>query len=216
VKLPDFRDFQSFNELREKIGTEEFGYFELFDPAVHLTGAERSVLENPGMLLKADGLRVLPDKTLAIKNSRVLVYVPDEIWYRNHREYPTYHLAWCSQLEAQLVEHPVLEYLVTTKISDDYKLLKIRNSGEVSLSEHGLVVCKHCLHTLRYRDYDEFRNRRRGYSQKVLNEFSLKSFYHFYQQYPLSFAKSTLTEKVERAEKKPTRDLPLDAELPFD
>lgn len=210
MKLPDFRDFESFNALREKIGTEELGYFELFDPAIHLTGSERSALENPGMLLKADGLRVLPDKTLAIKNSRVLAYIPDEAWYRNRREYPTYHLAWCSCLEAQLAEHPVLEYLVTTKISDDYKLLKIRGSGEVSLSEHGLVVCKHCLHTLRFRDYDEFRNRRRAYSQKVLNEFSLKGFYRFYQQYPLSFAKSALTEKTERAEKKPALNLSLD------
>jgi hypothetical protein len=212
VKLPDFRDFESFNELRQKIGTEELGYFELFDPVVHLTGSERSALDSPGMLLKADGLRVLPDKTLAIKNSRALAYIPDENWYRNHREYPTYHLAWCAQLEAQLTEHPELEYLVTTKISDDYKLLKIRGSGEVSLLEHGLVVCKHCLHTLRYRDYDEFRNRRRGYSQKVLNEFGLKDFFRFYQQYPLSFAKSSFTEKTdsvesaESADKKPALD----------
>ena len=215
MKLPDFRDFQSFNELREKIGTDELGYFELFDPAIHLTGSERSALENPGMLLKADGLRVLPDKTLAIKNSRVLAYIPDETWYRNHREYPTYHIAWCSLLDDQLAEHPVLEYLVTTKVSDDYKLLRIRGSGEVSLSEHGLVVCKHCLHALRYKDYDEFRNRRRGYSQKVLNEFSLKGFYRFYQQYPLSFGKSALTEKAERA-KKSVPDSSLDTESSLD
>lgn len=216
MKLPDFRDFASFNELREKIGTEEFGFFELFDPAIHLTGSERSALESPGMLLKADEMRVLPDKTLAIKNSRVLAYIPDEAWYRNHREYPTYHLAWCSQLEAQVAEHPVLEYLLTTKISDDYKLLKIRGSGEVSLSEHGLVVCKHCLHTLRYRDYNEFRNRRRGYSQKVLNEFSLQAFYRFYQQYPLSFASSAMTEKKESVEEKSAADSSLDTEPSLD
>lgn len=213
MKLADFRDFQPFNELREKIGTDELGFFELFDPSIHLTGSERSALESPGMLLTADGLQVLPDKTLAIKNSRVLAYIPDETWFRNHREYPTYHLAWCSQLEAQLAEHPVMEYLVTTKISDDYKLLKIRGRGEVSLTDHGLVVCKHCLHTLRYRDYDEFRNRRRGYSQKVLNEFSLKNFYRFYQQYPLSFGKSALTE---RTESKPALDSPANAEPPAD
>ncbi len=197
MKLPDFREFKAFNKLREKIGTEEFGFFELFDPTIHLTGSERSALENPGLLLCSGALRVLPDKTLAIKNSRVLAYIPDETWYRSRREYPTYHLAWCSQLEEQLAEHPNLEYLVTTKISEDYKLLKIRSSGEVSLTEHGLVVCKHCLHTLRYKDYDEFRNRRRGYSQKVLNEFSLKNFYRFYQQYPLSFGKSASTEAKE-------------------
>ena len=194
MKLPDFKDFEPFNILREKIGTQELGFFELFDPAVHLTGSERSELENPGVLLRADSIRVLPDKTLALKNSRVLVYVPDESWYRSRREYPTYHLAWCSQLASQQEEHPTIDYLVTTKVADDYKLLKIRNSGEVALTEHGLVVCKHCLHALRYKDYDEFRNRRRGYSQQVLSNFSLKDFYRFYQQYPLSFAKSALTE----------------------
>jgi hypothetical protein len=195
VKLPDFKDFEPFNALRAKIGTQELGFFELFDPAVHLTGSERSELENPGVLLQADSIRVLPDKTLALKNSRVLVYVPDESWYRNHREYPTYHLAWCSQLASQREEHPAMEYLVTTKLSDDYKLLKIRPSGEVTLTDHGLVVCKHCLHTLRYKDYDEFRNRRRGYSQQVLSNFSLRDFYRFYQQYPLSFARSALTQR---------------------
>lgn len=197
MKLPDFRDFQSFNELRKKIGTEKLGYFELFDPAIHLTGSERSALENPGMLLRLDEFRVLPDKTLAIKNSRVLAYIPDEAWYRKHREYPTYHLAWCAQLQDQLEKHATLEYLATTKLSDDYKLLKVRGSGEVSLSECGLVVCKHCLHSLRYRNYDEFRNRRKAHSQKVLNEFSLKEFYRFYQQYPLSFSSKVSKEKKE-------------------
>ena len=82
----------------------------------------------------------------------------------------------------------------------------------MSLSEHGLAVCKHWLHTLRYRDYDEFGNRRRGYSQKVLNEFSIEGFYRFYHQYPLSFGKLALTEKKERAQKK----LPLDVESSLD
>jgi hypothetical protein len=80
VKLLDFRNFESFNELRKKVGTQELCYFKLFDPASHLTGTERSELENPGVLLKADGLGVLPDQTLAIKNNRVLAYIPDEAW----------------------------------------------------------------------------------------------------------------------------------------
>tara|TARA_R110002073_G_scaffold228965_2_gene389740 strand:+ start:2397 stop:3038 length:642 start_codon:yes stop_codon:yes gene_type:complete len=196
VQLPNFIEFEPFNELREKIGTNDLGFFELFDAAIHLTGSERSELENTGILLKSNEFRVLPDKTLAIKNSRVLAYIPDESWYRNRREYPTFHLAWCAQLETLSREQPAQDFLVTTKIADDYNVLKIRGSGEVSLSEQGLVVCKHCLHALRYRDYDEFRNRRRGYSQKVLNDFRLKDFYRFYQQYPLSFGKSALTERA--------------------
>ena len=187
MELLDFTEFEAFNQLREKMGADKLGYFELFDPAVHLTGNERSELENTGLLLRLDQLRVLPDQTLAIKNSRVLMYNPDENWYRQRREYPTYHVARCSLLEETGKEQPGLEYLVTTRQSDDYDLLKIRSGGDVSVSVHGFVVCKHCLHRLRYKDFDEFRNRKRGYSQKVLSEFSLKEFYRLYQQYPLSF-----------------------------
>lgn len=197
MKLPDFIDFEPFNELREKIGTSALGFFELFDPAVHLTGSERSELHSSGILLRSNQFKVLPDKTLAVKNSRVLAYIPDASWYKNHREYPTYHLAWCSQLETLSKEHPALDFLVTTKISDEYDLLKIRGNGEVSLTPQTVVVCKHCLHALRYRDFDEYRNRRRGYSQRVLNDFILKDFYRLYQQYPLSFGKSALSQEEE-------------------
>ncbi len=201
MELIDFKEFEPFNQLRKKIGTDEFGFFELFDPAIHLTGSERSDLENHGLLLRPKNIRVLPDRTLAIKNSRVLAYIPDESWYRLHREYPTYHLALCSQLEGLIAEYPAQEVLVTTKIADDYKLLKIRSSGEVGTASHGLVVCKHCLHVLRYRDYDEYRNRRRGYSQRVLNDFSLREFYRFYQQYPLSFGKSSGSDSPDLSSK---------------
>lgn len=187
MELSDFTEFKPFNDLREKIGTDKLGYFELFDPLIHLTGSERSELESVGLLRKIDAIRVLPDKTLAIKNSRVIAYNPDENWYRAHREYPSYHVAYCSQLEETSSQQPQQDWLVTSKISDDYNLLKIRPSGEVNLLPHGFVVCKHCLHRLRYRDFDEFRNRRRGYSQKVLSEFNLTDFFRFYQQYPLSF-----------------------------
>ena len=80
MRLPDFRNFEFFNELRKKVGIQGLGYFELFDLASHLTGTELSALEKPGVLLKADGLRVLPNQTLAIKNNRVLAYIPDDAW----------------------------------------------------------------------------------------------------------------------------------------
>ncbi|MFM1895209.1 MAG: hypothetical protein RLZZ385_283 [Pseudomonadota bacterium] len=196
MRLPDFTEFHPFNELRRRMGAAELGYFELFDPNVHLTGHERSELERVGLLLTLAKLRVLPDRTLAIKNSRVLLYIPDDGWYRQHREYPAYHVAWCARLESFARETPEREYLVTSRIADEYDLVKLKPSGEVSLSSHGFVVCKHCLHSLRYRDYDEFRNRRRGYSQKVLAEFRLQDFFRLYQQYPLGFNASRASRKV--------------------
>ena len=163
------------------------GYFELFDPQFHLTGLERSELEMAGRLMSLEEVKVLPDKTLAIKNSRVILYYPDENWYRDKREFPTYHLAYCSQLDELSHSLPKAQWLATTKISEDYDLIKLRSSGQVTLVSHGFAVCKHCLHALRYKNFDEFRNRRRGYSETVLNQFRLTDFYKLYQQYPLSF-----------------------------
>ncbi len=194
MKLADFTEFAPFNALRKQMGTGRLGYFELFDPTVHLTGGERSELEHSGVLLSIANIKVLPDRTLALKNCRVIAYNPNENWYRQHREYPTYHTAYCSQLEALRTAGADTEFLLTSRIAEDYNLVKIRNNGEVSLQPHGFVVCKHCLHSLRYKDYDEFRNRRRGYSQKVLGEFNLKEFYRLYPQYPLSFGSRPLQD----------------------
>lgn len=187
MELLDFTEFGAFNRLREKMGTDRLGYFELFDPAIHLTGQERSQLESPGLLMKPEFVMVLPDKTLAIKNSRVLAYVPSENWFRDRREYPAYHVAMCTELEELKREHPEQEVMVTTRLSDDYELVKLRPGGELSMVNHGFVVCKNCLHALRYKDFDLYRNRKRGYSQKVLGDFNLRDFYRLYQQYPLSF-----------------------------
>lgn len=197
MKLPDFTEFEPYNALRKQMGTDRLGYFELFDPALHLTGSERSELEHSGVLQALSSIKVLPDRTLALKNSRVVAYNPNENWYRTHREYPSYHLALCSQLETLRTQEADTEFLLTSRIAEDYNLVKIRGSGEVSLQAHGFVVCKHCLHTLRYKDYDEFRNRRRGYSQKVLGEFSLKEFFRLYQQYPLSFGSRLAAPSVQ-------------------
>lgn len=187
MELLDFTEFEAFNTLRAKMGTTRLGYFELFDPLLHLTGIERSELEQVGVLQTLGQFKVLPDRTLAVKNSRVIAYNPNDNWYRVHREYPTYHVAFCSRLEELRGAAPDTEWLLTSRIAADYNLVKIKPSGEVSVQEHGFVVCRHCLHSLRYKNYDEYRNRKRGHSQKVLSEFSLPEFFRFYQQYPMSF-----------------------------
>jgi len=187
MELLDFTEFEAFNALRAKMGTDRLGYFELFDPAQHLTGEERSRLESPGLLMSPAAIKVLPDKTLAVKNSRALAYIPSENWFRERREYPAYHVAMCAELEELKREQPEQEVMVTTRMAEDYELMKMRSGGDFSLVAHGFVVCKHCLHALRFKDFDLYRNRKRGYSQKVLGDFALKEFYRIYQQYPLSF-----------------------------
>ena len=51
MELIDFLEFEPFNQMRERMGTDQLGQFELFDPERHLTGDERSELARQGMPL---------------------------------------------------------------------------------------------------------------------------------------------------------------------
>lgn len=73
MKLSDFTEFGPFNALRDKMGATRLGYFELFNPRLHLTGVERSELVNVGMTVPRQGIAQLIDFTLSYKNSRVAV-----------------------------------------------------------------------------------------------------------------------------------------------
>lgn len=73
MKLQDFKEFDPFNRLREQMGAEHFGFFELFDPERHLTGEERSILARTGVMVPQSKVGRLLDFTLVYKNSRVAV-----------------------------------------------------------------------------------------------------------------------------------------------
>ena len=73
MALPDFTEFEPFNSLRAQMGTDRLGFFELFDPTLHLTGIERSELAHQGLTLSRREVRCLLDFTLVYKNSRPIV-----------------------------------------------------------------------------------------------------------------------------------------------
>ena len=87
MSLPDFTEFDPFNSLRARMGTDRLGFFELFDPTLHLTGVERSDLDQQGLWVGQSDLRALLDFTLVYKNSRVLI-----------ADGRRYHLAECAEL----------------------------------------------------------------------------------------------------------------------
>lgn len=88
MKLFDFTDFDPFNEMRAAMGTDRLGHFELFDPRLHLTGDERSLLARQGLTVEPGQLGRLLDQTLCYKNSRVIWVVGT-----------TFHLAECPSVE---------------------------------------------------------------------------------------------------------------------
>lgn len=87
MKLIDFLNFEPFNRMRAQMGTEQLGQFELFDPLLHLTGDERSVLVRTGLQLPRTALGRLLDHSLCYKNSRIAV-LDDEVM----------HVAMCERL----------------------------------------------------------------------------------------------------------------------
>lgn len=89
MKLPDFINDPKLNNLRRKMGADTLGDFALFDPQKQLTYSEREALKNGDFVINAAHLRVLKDKTLAYKNSRLWI---------SHTA--TYHLAYCPDVQA--------------------------------------------------------------------------------------------------------------------
>lgn len=87
ILLPDFLSFEPFNRLRVSMNATELGHFELFDPNLHLTGEERSLLAKQGIEINHTALQHLLDFTLVFKNSRVIVIDED-----------CFHIACCVSL----------------------------------------------------------------------------------------------------------------------
>jgi len=88
VKLPDFLEFEPFNQMRESLGTDKLGHFEFFDPNTQLTGDERSELSRLGTSVEGRFVRLLSDHSLGYKNSRVVVIDQDVV-----------HLTQCANFE---------------------------------------------------------------------------------------------------------------------
>lgn len=156
MRLYDFLADPSLNQLRQQMGAQELGQFELFDPSKQLTYAEREALEEQGLEALSNELRVLKDKTLALKNSRV--------WLKHEN----YHVAHCAQVQ-QLRHHsqPVLLGTYTWPQHKDYS------------------VCLECLALLQYQGVDARRLRRTEFAEQISEHFSLAEFIKDYPFYPL-------------------------------
>lgn len=156
MQLHDFLNDPVLNDLRAKMGTDKLGQFELFDPAKQLTYSEREALAEQGIAIQSNEVRVLKDKTLAYKNSRV--------WLK----FAEYHLAHCHKI--QQVRHHPQQVLLGTYVWPLHK-------------EH--QVCLECLALLQYQGVDARRLRRTEFSEQIGEQFSLAEFAKEYPFYPL-------------------------------
>lgn len=157
MKLPDFLQDEAFNRLRQHMGATELGQFELFDPSRQLTWSEREALAGPGLNVAGNDLRVLKDKTLAYKNSRVWV-----------EQEGVYHLAYCQPMQSLRHHGPQLH----------------TGTSEWPASKEG-GVCLECLALLQYQGIDARRLRRTEFVEQMREHFSLEEFCREYPFYPI-------------------------------
>lgn len=155
MKLDDVLLYPSLNALREQMNTDRLGDFRLFDPQKMLNYGERELLDQAQLRLPAGDVRVLKDKTLAYKNTR--------LWVEHDQQF---HVAYCEQMQG--VRH---------------RQKSVRCGSEQPPDE--LDVCLQCLSLLHYQGVDARRIRRNEFAERVQERFELDDFKQSFPFYPL-------------------------------
>ncbi len=149
MKLFDFKEDESFNQLRCKMGTDEFGHFELFDPVRHLSWQERKALSGDWVKVESAGLHAYSDHTLAYKNSHVFSITEQH-----------FHFSMCDKLKKRISQGRLLDMNITL------------NEGLLN----GKAVCEYCLHAVGYQGYDVYRRRHEDYNQRIMKKFNFSQY----------------------------------------
>ncbi|MGR6873400.1 hypothetical protein ACU6U9_14080 [Pseudomonas sp. HK3] len=149
MNLFDFKNDESLNKLRELIGTEQLGTFELFDPKRHLSWQDRQLLAKQWVDVEGNILRSGDDNILYFKNSPVVVKVDD-----------VFHFALCDDIKKRIGQGQLPNINATT--CNDLMA--------------NATNCSYCLHAVSYEGFDAYRHRHQQYNEKILKSFNLNQF----------------------------------------
>ncbi len=161
MRIKQFKDFEPFNILRKKMGADNLGSFELFDPQRQITYSERESLEQGEFNIESSRLRILKDKTIAFKNTRLWLS-----WI----DHENFHLAACDQVQKR--RHLKANFIAGLNQSNGNQ-------------EKEKKVCLDCLQLLKYQGLDARRSRRLELAESMQKEFKLSEFKEEYPFYPL-------------------------------
>lgn len=149
MKLIDFKQSDSLDHLRKKMGMEDYGKFELFDPNRHLSWQERQRLSNEWIEVLSSSLHAYNDKTLAYKNSHVFCLHDEQV-----------HFAFCDKIKKNMQQGK----MPTVSVTINPEML------------HDQGVCQYCLHAVSYQGFDVYRHRHQEYNENILKQFNLLNY----------------------------------------
>ncbi len=153
MRLPNFYEFEPLNSAKERMGIPRNVYGSLTVPIAvgRLTELELEKLTSPnGLDISGDELTILPDGTLAYKNSRVILYIRDITVYKKDEEIrPRFHLANCATLQ-QMREYNRFDRYVVSVSTNGWFDINVIDSGITRKMTCELYVCQNCLNLLNF------------------------------------------------------------------
>lgn len=188
MKLPNFYEFEPLNTVKSKMGIPRnvYGTFTVLVDASRLTKVELEKLTSAnGLDISADELTILPDGTLAYKNSRVILYIRDITVYGNKEIQPKFHLADCITLQQMREQKRFDRYVVSTR-TDGLFNLNVINDGQSRVELQDLSVCQNCLNFLHFNKFEM------KWSKSIRFDFvRLFKIDNFFDQFPRSIYQNT-------------------------
>jgi hypothetical protein len=180
MKLPDFLEWAELNALRQRMGAHELGTLRLTADPNRLTEAELERLGNGGLDVSGNDVRVLPDGTLAYKDSRVLVYIRDVSSYKRTRgegiyKLPRFHFANCDTLQQMRRDKRYERYVVAARQDGFFEVNFIEYGRATRSSPEQLLVCQNCLGTLAFDGFQ--RDMPRTVRERKVAQFRLEDFF---------------------------------------
>jgi hypothetical protein len=149
MKLVDFKQDKTLDSLRDKMGTDSYGLFELFDPTRHLSWQERQNLHKDWQQIPSSSLRSQSDKTLVYKNTHIFCEHDQKV-----------HFAHCDNLKKNIQQGKIPSINIT--LNDSF----LKNER----------VCHYCLHAIAYQGFDVYRQRHQAYNQQIIKQFNLHKY----------------------------------------
>jgi len=181
MKLPDFREYDRFIKLRQKMGIENSARssfkFKLNWDCI--TSSELEVLNKSGLKVKGfNDITFLKDGTISYKNTRVLIHLsewrPDQELDSSH----SFHFSECRTVVKMRELGRSQRYVVSTRKDGKFKYKLIQNDNSEILKEDKLNVCTKCLSQLNYHNYGyditPLEQKKRAFKKFNLNEFFIR------------------------------------------
>jgi ribosomal protein L40E len=178
VTLPDFIEFEPFNQLRRLMNAPLPNEFSAGYTVKHLTqdDLDRALEGIEGVTVEDfNDIEVLPDGTLSYKHRRVLLYIRDK-WAFPQQNLPKFHVADCRKLGQMRQKGRFGRYVISTRTDGKFKMNFIYQAGrEGSICD--LKVCRLCLAHLSYRGYNQGSRRR---DEEIYKTFALDVYFAAY------------------------------------